>query len=129
MYLRRIALERFGALDRQEYSFRPGLNLVKGPNEAGKSTLQTAILCALFGNPNHTTVQRVKRVDDFVSWRATSPFCITLDLVVGDASRFRLEKDWTSGEARITETESGRLTQGVDAVQQQLALLEGKEVI
>jgi recombinational DNA repair ATPase RecF len=47
MLLQRIALERFRQFDQQEYTFQPGLNIIKGPNEVGKTTLQEAILARI----------------------------------------------------------------------------------
>ncbi len=125
MYLKRIALKRFGALDQQTYTFRPGLNLIKGPNEAGKSTLQAALLFGLFGNPQHTTLQRVKHVDDYTSWGATGSFHITLDIADGAETTYRVEKDWASGDARLIALGSDTVVTGVDAVQQRLNKMLG----
>lgn len=42
-------IEGFGRLANLSLRFSPGLNLVFGPNEAGKSTLQEALLALLYG--------------------------------------------------------------------------------
>ena len=49
MRLTRIEIEGFGALQGMELHFGPTMNLVVGPNEAGKSTLQEAIVTGLYG--------------------------------------------------------------------------------
>ncbi|PNU21091.1 hypothetical protein C2E25_03405 [Geothermobacter hydrogeniphilus] len=49
MILRSIDLEAFGRFSRRCFEFRRGLNLVLGPNEAGKSTLMEAVPAILFG--------------------------------------------------------------------------------
>jgi len=49
MILRAIDLEFFGRFCRSSFEFRRGLNLVVGPNEAGKSTLMESIPAILFG--------------------------------------------------------------------------------
>ena len=49
MRLTRIEIEGFGALRAVDLHFGPAMNLVVGPNEAGKSTLQEAILAGLYG--------------------------------------------------------------------------------
>jgi exonuclease SbcC len=46
--LRRVRLHPFGCFPDSELSFLPGLNVVLGPNEAGKSTVFRAIRFALF---------------------------------------------------------------------------------
>ncbi|MFW6116946.1 MAG: ATP-binding protein, partial [bacterium] len=76
-------------------------------------------------NPRHTTVQRAKRVDDFVSWGATRPFCITLDLLLSDGSKYRLEKDWAIERTRMTHVESGHVIEGADTVQRHLQEMLG----
>lgn len=49
-YLRSIDVERYGALERRSVGpFGPGLNVVFGPNEAGKSTVASFVGGVLFG--------------------------------------------------------------------------------
>lgn len=49
MRLTELHLEGFGCLVNRRFRFAPGLNLVAGPNDAGKSTLQQAIVAMLYG--------------------------------------------------------------------------------
>ncbi len=49
MILRSIEMENFGRFRGQTVEFRRGLNLVIGPNEAGKSTIAEAVPAVLFG--------------------------------------------------------------------------------
>src|SRR5437660_4038242 len=49
MRLTRIEIEGFGSLQGLDLRFGPAMNLVVGPNEAGKSTLQEAIVTGLYG--------------------------------------------------------------------------------
>ena len=48
MILRRLRVHPFGRFADREVVFAPGLNVVLGPNEAGKSTLLEAVKAALF---------------------------------------------------------------------------------
>lgn len=48
MILQKIRLFPFGGIDDQEVEFDPGLNVILGPNEAGKSTLVNAIFAVIF---------------------------------------------------------------------------------
>ncbi len=48
MILRRVRVHPFGCFTDSELSFVPGLNVILGPNEAGKSTIFQAIRLALF---------------------------------------------------------------------------------
>src|SRR5919109_3563862 len=49
MRLTRIEIGGFGSLHDLDLRFGPAMNLVVGPNEAGKSTLQEAIVTGLYG--------------------------------------------------------------------------------
>lgn len=48
MIIRRMRLAPFGAVANRELVLQPGLNVVLGPNEAGKSTFVSALFAALF---------------------------------------------------------------------------------
>lgn len=50
MKLRRLTIAGFGRLAGRTFAFADGLNVVYGPNEAGKSTLAAAIVASLYGN-------------------------------------------------------------------------------
>ena len=58
MQLRNLLLKNFRRFDRIEINFERGLNLVKGPNEAGKSTLQDAIITGLLDRPTGKQKER-----------------------------------------------------------------------
>jgi hypothetical protein len=47
--IRSLRVDGFGRLAERTFAFGPGLNVVVGPNEAGKSTLAAAIVAALYG--------------------------------------------------------------------------------
>ena len=49
MRILNLHISGFGKLQNQDFSFAPGLNVVYGHNEAGKSTLHTFIRGMLFG--------------------------------------------------------------------------------
>lgn len=49
MYITRAVLEDFGKFHSEEFLFRPGLNVVYGGNEAGKSTMKDFMIGMLYG--------------------------------------------------------------------------------
>ena len=49
MILRALHVMGFGRLVDRQFTFAPGLNIVYGPNESGKSTLANAIIATLYG--------------------------------------------------------------------------------
>lgn len=60
MKLERIDVERYGVLHNVTLQFVPGLQLIYGPNEAGKSTLLQLIRQALFGFPHQSPYSSVR---------------------------------------------------------------------
>ena len=58
MILKNIALTPFGGLTDARLNFKPGLNVIHGPNEAGKSTIFNALQRVLF-TPAHLNSFRV----------------------------------------------------------------------
>ena len=61
MKLKRLEINGFGKLVKQVYEFSPGLNLIYGRNEGGKSTLQRSILAALYGFFDDGSITAAKR--------------------------------------------------------------------
>lgn len=49
MKIKQISIKNFGQFHNKEFFFSPGLNVVYGENEAGKSTLHTFLISMLFG--------------------------------------------------------------------------------
>lgn len=54
MKLLALTTGRFRNVLDRTWTFGPGLQIIQGPNEAGKSSLQEAILVALFANARST---------------------------------------------------------------------------
>lgn len=49
MQIKEAKIFNFGKLQQREFRFEPGINIVYGPNEAGKSTLHAFLVAMLFG--------------------------------------------------------------------------------
>lgn len=96
MRIERLRIRNFGCLRDAEYEFAPGLNVIRGPNEAGKSTLQAAIMAALFHRPDTTDRSILGRA----SWRAGEAFRLDITLVGGETT-WTIEKDFAAHSARL----------------------------
>ncbi|NSW57322.1 MAG: AAA family ATPase [Armatimonadetes bacterium] len=105
MILERIRVQRFRGLDDFSADFAPGLNVVRGPNEAGKSTLQAAIISLLFDKPAlaPTALNGVK------SWRAEAAPVLS-GVISVNGEEYLLTKDFEAREGVLTLPDGTRIT-------------------
>ncbi len=94
MKLLELDLAGFGRLVDRTFTFAPGLNLVYGPNEAGKSTLQRAIMALLFGFFDEGRISQEQRAVLAVNkpWAAKAPFAGKLIYALDDGRRFQVKR-------------------------------------
>ena len=81
MRILRIRIGSFGSLSDKEYTLDPGLNVVYGSNEAGKSTLRSFITNTLFSKTN-VRYPETRRSD-----------CGKLEVEMSDGGRRTIERD------------------------------------
>jgi len=94
MQISHLILRDFGRFDSFECDFSPGLNLIKGPNEAGKSTIVNALTAALFVDPNKID----EHMNDVKRWGGkTAPVLEALLNVEGKS--YKLTKDFERGQS------------------------------
>jgi len=122
MQLQTLRLHPFAGLAERTCEFIPGMNVVLGPNEAGKSTMVNAILCALFESTSYGKVHWRKNLEQFVPRGGGDTFGVSLNCLVGGAS-YQIKKSW-GGECRSELTlPSGQVVRSADDVDQQVASL------
>ncbi|BCA79830.1 AAA family ATPase [Desulfuromonas sp. AOP6] len=95
MILRQVDLKRFGKFDERSFEFRRGLNIVIGPNEAGKSTLMEAVPAALFG---------VRDKDRYKKWGRSADCQVSMAFESG--GRFvKIDRNILTDRVRLIETD------------------------
>ncbi len=104
MIIRRIRATRFGCLNDFEASFEPGLNVIQGPNEAGKSTLHRALLTALFERPSPKRSNEDKR-----TWGAAKLCRLEIEFELPDGTRWILTKDFEENTCKLTSRAAGSI--------------------
>ncbi|OQX92988.1 MAG: hypothetical protein B6D58_00035 [candidate division Zixibacteria bacterium 4484_95] len=100
MNLTSLVIENFGKFKSFECDFTPGLNLIKGANETGKSTLVSAIAMALYGEPGFAQ----EDIDKSKTWGTDIPFVLKASISSDDFTGV-LEKDFSSGQTKLINQE------------------------
>lgn len=120
MIVRRLTGARLGRHRERRLEFGPGLNVVFGPNESGKTTLGAALVLGLFIKPT-TQAARWRALSH---WADGQPFRLELafDRPVGQS--YRLWKDFGQGQAELIVPDGRRLTD-VDEIHRVLATITG----
>lgn len=96
MQLESIHVERFGCLHDFTTTFAPGLNVIRGPNESGKSTLHQALLMALMALPNQN-----KTTAEWCSWGSQQWYLLQLTFTDAEGNQYQLTKDFDHGSQEL----------------------------
>lgn len=99
MQIREAKVFSFGKLQQREYQFAPGINVVYGANEAGKSTLHTFLTAMLFGMEKSRGRSARDPYVRYEPWHAPSYYSGALRFVVGGRP-FYLERNFYHREKR-----------------------------
>ncbi|PJA28282.1 MAG: hypothetical protein CO189_05090 [candidate division Zixibacteria bacterium CG_4_9_14_3_um_filter_46_8] len=100
MNISKLNISNFGKFSDFEASFAPGINVIKGRNEAGKSTMVEAILNALFTDAS----SKKRSIKDRFKW-GTEGARIEVNLSSSEGD-FNLNKDFLSGVQIAEENRS-----------------------
>jgi hypothetical protein len=93
MWFRKLVVESFQAIQRAEIEFGPGLNILYGPNDLGKSTLATAIRAALLVMPGSAEASK------FTPWYADKTPRVSLTFADDTGHYWRVSKGFGSSGA------------------------------
>jgi DNA repair exonuclease SbcCD ATPase subunit len=121
MHITRLHLQNFRRHDDLTLDLAPGLTVVRGPNEAGKSTIQRAIEMALFRRPTSSS----QDLDDSRPWRdqEADP---TIDLeFTADDERGSLRKVFAGQRGTVEMTLGDETLVDPAAVEAHVARLTG----
>jgi DNA repair exonuclease SbcCD ATPase subunit len=84
-----LKLRNFRRFEQFQATFSQGLNLVKGPNEAGKSTIQDAIVIGLFDHPTGKAKERIHQ-----QWGRDRLYEIELTYQLDEGEEYTLQKNY-----------------------------------
>ncbi len=91
MLIKKIHIKRFGCFQDFATELQPGLNIIRGPNESGKSTLHQALLMALMAQPTQNQKTTLWR-----NWDSDCWYELQLELADLNGVIYRISKDFES---------------------------------
>ena len=120
MRIDRLRLTDFKAHDELEIEPAAGLTIVRGPNEAGKSSLQQALELALFrkADANRADIRQAW------AWGSEQPPQVELDFEA-DGTKGTLRKRFGGSRSEGELTLGGRTINDYQAMQDELAAITG----
>src|SRR5205823_10942670 len=101
MELVSLEIERFGCVTRAHIAFKPGLNVLHGANEIGKSSIARAIRFALL-LPSSSSA-----VDPWVPWSGGGDPTVTLVFRNGSTEYYRVKKVFGTNTATLERSSDG----------------------
>ena len=127
MILKSIALTPFGGLTNAPLNFKPGLNVIHGPNEAGKTTIFNALQRVLFTSTHLTPSVFGREMEPFLPLEGGDTIVVSLCLDL-NGNTYALKKAWGATKSAELTLPGGSLITDEKAVQERLiSLLPAKE--
>jgi DNA repair exonuclease SbcCD ATPase subunit len=120
MLFTKLKLNYFGRFHDKEIELKPGINLIYGDNEAGKSTIHAFIKGMLFGIERLRGRGSSSKVDTYaryLPWDYPGAYSGNLDIRIGDKD-YRLQRSFHANDKsfNITDLATGREVKLADGV-------------
>lgn len=119
MRIYRLELHNYRCFPHLRLDFAAGLNVIKGPNGVGKSTVQRALFKGLFDRPTRTQANQADQ-----AWGSPELYTIRVTVARPNGSQWTVEKNFETGRARLEESQ-GVVASTAAAVQSRLHDLIG----
>ena len=102
MRIKKIRIRNFGQFHNREFTFAPGLNVVYGENESGKTTLHTFLVSMLFGlEKSRGRGAKQDVYTKYEPWNSASFYSGEMEFEVGGKD-FGLERNFYHREKQTT---------------------------
>ena len=94
MRINKIQINDFGKFSNKEINFNDRINIIKGNNEAGKSTIQKFIVSMFYGISNDKRKSSFTDYDKYYPWGKES-FSGKLNYTLDNGNKFEIYRDFT----------------------------------
>ncbi len=122
MIIRELSLKPFAGVSDRAVSFEEGLNVVLGPNEAGKSTIVNAIRLGLFARTKYSKPEFNKVIKGYLPLTGGDTIQLGINFDSND-EHYKLEKSWGGSTFSKMVLPEGGLLSDEETVNDRLAKL------
>ncbi len=120
MKFTRLRINRFRNIDSLSSDIGDGIVLFKGPNEAGKSSLLSAILFGLFEDPKSSA----QRLEEAREWNRETLYHVSLEFET-NGQTYLLEKDFENKSTLLRNEATGEIWKDKNKVNAKLTEIIG----
>ncbi|RYD02243.1 hypothetical protein N752_25870 [Desulforamulus aquiferis] len=103
MLIKKLKVKNFRNLRSVDLTFTSGINLVKAPNEGGKSSLRQTINLALYADPKSTS----SKIQSMQTWGNDVMYEVSMQ-IASDKEEYLLTKDFEAKTMVLEEIGSGK---------------------
>lgn len=108
MKISKIQINGFGNLLNKNVEFSDGINLIRGENESGKSTLVYFIKSMLYGIDKNKSGNIFSEVERYKPWKSTE-FSGKMDYVI-DGKKYSTYRDFNRNNSKVFDEEGNDIT-------------------
>lgn len=123
MKIEKLKINGYGQLSNREINLSPGINVIKGYNEAGKSTLLSFISSSLYGIDKNKNGQSISEYNKYKPWNNTN-FSGSIVYRLDDSNEYEIYRDFNSKKTIITDSNLNDLTNGFKTTRKGVEILE-----
>lgn len=128
MKIEKLKINGYGQLSNREINLSPGINVIKGYNEAGKSTLLSFISSSLYGIDKNKNGQSISEYNKYKPWNNTN-FSGSIVYNLDDSNKYEIYRDFNGKKTIITDENLNNLTnefkvtrKGVEILEEQIGI-------
>ncbi len=123
MKIEKLKINGYGQLSNREINLSQGINVIKGYNEAGKSTLLSFISSSLYGIDKNKNGQSISEYNKYKPWNNTN-FSGSIVYRLDNSNEYEIYRDFNSKKTIITDSNLNDLTNGFKTTRKGVEILE-----
>ena len=123
MKIEKLKINGYGQLSNREINLSPGINVIKGYNEAGKSTLLSFISSSLYGIDKNKNGQNISEYNKYKPWN-NSNFSGSIVYRLDDSNEYEIYRDFNGKKTIVTDSNLNDLTNDFKTTRKGVEILE-----